>query len=156
MSSSEPPAGVPGRESELFRLGVAWGTATRGRPGLIVLTGAPGSGKTALVEALAGLAGRTGGAVLRVTAGAQASVDQRAEPHDQAGPAVLLVADDLDTAGSAAAQRVHDQLSAARRAGAAFLAVVTAQAAGSAELLAILGAPTARIDLPPPRATVSR
>src|SRR4051812_15327865 len=53
-----------GRESEVFRLGAAWGAAARGRPSWVLVTGAPGVGKTALAAESIRLAGRTGGAVL--------------------------------------------------------------------------------------------
>src|SRR4051812_24037748 len=53
-----------GRESEVFRLGAAWGAAARGRPSLVLLTGKPGMGKTALAAESVRLAGKTGGTVL--------------------------------------------------------------------------------------------
>jgi predicted ATPase len=55
---------LQGRESEVFRLGAAWGAAARGRPALVLLTGRPGVGRTALAHEAARLAGRTGGTVL--------------------------------------------------------------------------------------------
>jgi predicted ATPase len=54
---------LQGRESEMFRLGAAWGGAVRGRPGLILLSGAAGMGRTRLAAETADLAGRTGGTV---------------------------------------------------------------------------------------------
>ncbi|NJC73818.1 AAA family ATPase [Planosporangium thailandense] len=53
-----------GRESEVFRLGSAWGASARGRPGLFVITGAAGIGKTRVAAEVARLARDTGGAVL--------------------------------------------------------------------------------------------
>jgi predicted ATPase len=53
-----------GRESEVFRLGAAWGAAARGRPALMLLAGAAGIGKTRLAAESVRLAGRTGGTVL--------------------------------------------------------------------------------------------
>src|SRR5437868_404644 len=53
-----------GRESEVFRLGAAWGAAARGRPALMLLAGAGGIGKTRLAAESVRLAGKTGGTVL--------------------------------------------------------------------------------------------
>jgi predicted ATPase len=61
---AEPSIGLAGRESEVFRLGAAWGAAARGRPALILLAGAAGMGKTRLAAESVRLAGTTGGTVL--------------------------------------------------------------------------------------------
>ncbi|HEV7897272.1 MAG TPA: AAA family ATPase [Planosporangium sp.] len=53
-----------GRESEVFRLGAAWGAAVRGRPSLVLLAGKAGIGKTRVAAETALLARNTGGAVL--------------------------------------------------------------------------------------------
>ncbi|MGC9669567.1 ATP-binding protein [Planosporangium sp. 12N6] len=66
--AAAPPGPQPlpfvGRESELFRLGAAWGSAARGRPGLVLLAGAAGIGKTRVARETVRLARDTGGAVL--------------------------------------------------------------------------------------------
>jgi predicted ATPase len=61
---AEPSSGLAGRESEVFRLGAAWGAAARGRPALMLLAGAAGIGKTRLAAESVRLAGKTGGTVL--------------------------------------------------------------------------------------------
>jgi predicted ATPase len=61
---AEPTIGLAGRESEVFRLGAAWGAAARGRPALMLLAGAAGIGKTRLAAESVRLAGKTGGTVL--------------------------------------------------------------------------------------------
>ncbi len=61
---AEPSVGLAGRESEVFRLGAAWGAAARGRPALMLLAGAAGIGKTRLAAEAVRLAGKTGGTVL--------------------------------------------------------------------------------------------
>jgi predicted ATPase len=61
---AEPGAGLTGRETEVFRLGAAWGAAARGRPVLMLLAGAAGTGKSRLAAESVRLAGRTGGTVL--------------------------------------------------------------------------------------------
>ncbi|MCW2641946.1 MAG: hypothetical protein JWP76_4252 [Dactylosporangium sp.] len=53
-----------GRESEVFRLGAAWGAAVRGRPGLVLIAGEAGIGKTRVAAETVRLAGDTGGTVL--------------------------------------------------------------------------------------------
>ncbi|GAA1824238.1 AAA family ATPase [Planosporangium flavigriseum] len=53
-----------GRESEVFRLGAAWGAATRGRPTLVVIAGEAGIGKTRVAAETVRLANDTGGTVL--------------------------------------------------------------------------------------------
>jgi DNA-binding SARP family transcriptional activator/tetratricopeptide (TPR) repeat protein len=53
-----------GREEECAWLSARWGEAVAGRPGLVLVTGEPGIGKTRLVDEVADLAGRTGGTVL--------------------------------------------------------------------------------------------
>src|SRR3954454_1115045 len=53
-----------GRESEVFRLGAAWGAAARGHPSWVLVTGAPGLGRSTLAAEAVRLAGKTGGAVL--------------------------------------------------------------------------------------------
>jgi predicted ATPase len=54
-----------GRESEVFRLGAAWGAATRGQPSMVLIAGEAGIGKTRLAGETVRLAGNTGGIVLR-------------------------------------------------------------------------------------------
>jgi predicted ATPase len=53
-----------GRESEVFRLGAAWGAAVRGRPALVLIAGEAGIGKTRVAAETVRLARNTGGAVL--------------------------------------------------------------------------------------------
>jgi predicted ATPase len=62
--STPEPAAFVGRESEVFRLGAAWGAAVRGRPALVLIAGEAGIGKTRLAAETVRLAGDTGGAVL--------------------------------------------------------------------------------------------
>jgi hypothetical protein len=80
---------LQGRESEMFRLGAAWGGAVRGRPALILLSGPAGVGRTRLAAETADLAARTGGTVRWV---------DRARPAAAAGTPTLLVLDDADPA----------------------------------------------------------
>ena len=54
---------LQGRESEMFRLGAAWGGAVGGRPALVLLRGEPGTGRSRLAAETADLATRTGGTV---------------------------------------------------------------------------------------------
>jgi predicted ATPase len=61
---AEPSIGLVGRESEVFRLGAAWGAVARGRPAVMLLAGAAGVGKTRLAAESVRLAGKTGGTVL--------------------------------------------------------------------------------------------
>lgn len=58
------PAPLVGREAELSRLVARWEEATGGRPGSVLVVGEAGIGKSALVEALAARAGRSGALVL--------------------------------------------------------------------------------------------
>jgi predicted ATPase len=57
--------GLAGRESEMFRLGAAWGAASRGRSALVLVTGVAGIGTTRLATETVRLARRTGGTVLK-------------------------------------------------------------------------------------------
>ena len=54
-----------GRNVEFGRLTQAWAETAAGHPGLIILTGEAGIGKTRLIDELATLAASTGGVVLR-------------------------------------------------------------------------------------------
>ena len=60
-----------GRDAELERIGVLLDATARGRAGLLVVEGPPGSGKTALLTEVAAMARRTG--VHSVSGGAAAS-----------------------------------------------------------------------------------
>jgi DNA-binding SARP family transcriptional activator len=63
-----PTAGDPGfvgREVELAELAAAWKEAVGGHPGVVLVLGEAGIGKTRLVEAVAELAGATGGLVVQ-------------------------------------------------------------------------------------------
>jgi DNA-binding SARP family transcriptional activator len=55
--------GFVGREGELGDLAGAWAEAVGGRPGLVLIGGEAGIGKTRLAQAVAELAGATGGLV---------------------------------------------------------------------------------------------
>jgi DNA-binding SARP family transcriptional activator len=55
--------GFVGREGELGDLAGAWAGAVGGRPGLVLIGGEAGIGKTRLAQAVAELAGATGGLV---------------------------------------------------------------------------------------------
>jgi tetratricopeptide (TPR) repeat protein len=55
-----------GREDEVRRLDGAWAEAAAGHPGLVLVTGVPGIGKTRLLAEVAGLAEEGGGLVLAV------------------------------------------------------------------------------------------
>ena len=54
-----------GREGEVAELAAAWKGAVGGRPGMVLVVGEAGIGKTRLVQAVAGLAGATGGLVVQ-------------------------------------------------------------------------------------------
>ena len=54
-----------GREAELGELAGRWEAAAGGRPGMVLVAGEAGIGKTRLVQALAGLATATGGLVVQ-------------------------------------------------------------------------------------------
>jgi DNA-binding SARP family transcriptional activator/tetratricopeptide (TPR) repeat protein len=58
------PAGLPGRAGELRQLHRAWNEAAGGHPGLLLICGEAGIGKTRLVAELTELATTTGGTVL--------------------------------------------------------------------------------------------
>ncbi len=60
--SGEPA--LVGREDECERVRARWTEAVGGHPGLLLVTGEPGIGKTRLTEELAGYARQTGGTVL--------------------------------------------------------------------------------------------
>ncbi len=60
--SGEPA--LTGRAAECRRLADLWTQAVAGHPGLLLVTGEPGIGKTRLTEELAGYARQTGGTVL--------------------------------------------------------------------------------------------
>ena len=55
---------LAGRDAELDRLRAAWEAACGHRAGFVLLAGEPGIGKSRLLEELADLARRSGGAVL--------------------------------------------------------------------------------------------
>ncbi len=59
-----PRSGLVGRDAELIRLSAAWTRAAAGEPGLLLITGEAGIGKTRLAAELTGLALETGGTVL--------------------------------------------------------------------------------------------
>jgi DNA-binding SARP family transcriptional activator len=59
----EGAVGLVGREAELGELAAAWAAATGRRPGLVLVTGEAGIGKTRLVQEAAELARSTGGLV---------------------------------------------------------------------------------------------
>ncbi|GAA4862572.1 hypothetical protein GCM10023203_07780 [Actinomycetospora straminea] len=56
-------SGCVGRAAEIARLTARWDAATRGRPGLVLLAGEAGIGKTRLADELTALATATGGRV---------------------------------------------------------------------------------------------
>jgi DNA-binding SARP family transcriptional activator/tetratricopeptide (TPR) repeat protein len=60
-----PAAALVGRDAVLNLLTRRWSSAAGGSPGLALITGEAGIGKTRLAAELAGLAARTGGLVLR-------------------------------------------------------------------------------------------
>ncbi|MGH9280449.1 MAG: BTAD domain-containing putative transcriptional regulator, partial [Acidimicrobiales bacterium] len=60
----EPAADLVGREDELDLLGERWAAAVGGRPGVVVVTGAVGAGKTRIAGELARRARAVGAAVL--------------------------------------------------------------------------------------------
>ena len=65
--SHGPPLGpaLAGRDDEISALRDAWNRAAAGQPGLVMIVGEAGIGKTALAESLAFEAGEDGGTVLR-------------------------------------------------------------------------------------------
>jgi tetratricopeptide (TPR) repeat protein/energy-coupling factor transporter ATP-binding protein EcfA2 len=66
VAAGEPSdAWFVGREREVAELTAAWEVAVGGRPGMVLVVGEAGIGKTRLVQALAGLAGATGGLVVQ-------------------------------------------------------------------------------------------
>jgi len=56
---------ISGREAELGRLSLAWTSAVAGDPGLVLLAGEAGIGKTSLAAEAVAVAGATGGVVLQ-------------------------------------------------------------------------------------------
>jgi predicted ATPase len=68
VTTPPSPAPIPfvARESEVFRLGAAWGAAVRGRPSLVLIAGEAGTGKTRVAAETVRLVRDTGGAVLSV------------------------------------------------------------------------------------------
>jgi hypothetical protein len=63
LPSASADGGFVGRERELGDLAAAWAGAVGGRPGMVLIAGEAGIGKTGLARAVAGLAGATGGMV---------------------------------------------------------------------------------------------
>ena len=64
-AAGERETGLVGRAAELDRLAARWAAAAAGRPGVVLVTGVAGIGKTRLAEEAAALAAGTGGQVLR-------------------------------------------------------------------------------------------
>jgi DNA-binding SARP family transcriptional activator/tetratricopeptide (TPR) repeat protein len=62
---AQPGPGLAGRDAEARVLRDAWGRAAAGEPGLVMIIGEAGIGKTALAEALAAEAEQDGATVLR-------------------------------------------------------------------------------------------
>ena len=92
----DPIVPLAGRERELRWLGWHWRRASRGHGRTVVLSGAPGIGKTRLAAELATLAHAGGALVAYLPAGRGADDGPVARAPGQ-GPA-LLVIDDLDAA----------------------------------------------------------
>src|SRR5690348_10894485 len=76
-TGNEPPAAVPGRDStlagrdvETARLAAAWTRAAAGEPGLVLIAGEAGIGKTRLAAEVTALAAGTSGTVLAETSNA--------------------------------------------------------------------------------------
>ncbi len=63
-SAAAESLGLVGRADELARLRHAWNEAADGRPGMVLVVGEAGIGKTRLCDELVGIAASTGGAVL--------------------------------------------------------------------------------------------
>jgi predicted ATPase len=144
--------GLVGRESEVFRLGAAWGAAARGRPALILLAGAAGVGKTRLAAETVRLAGRTGGTVLTARCDEPDRVyeivtDLLRTPADR--EPVLLVLDDLHNADPATVELLHRLARGAADRRTRLLVVATVRPAeGDAALRALEDVAT-RIDVRP-------
>ena len=167
-----------GRESEVFRLGAAWGAAVRGRPALVLLAGGAGLGKTRLTAEPVRLAGPTGGTVLTarcyesetslfarplVAAIGGPAMINGSEPADAivgllhemaARKPVLLVVDDLQYAGRTTVDLLKR---AAAGTGTRLLVVAAARPTEGAAKLEALTDVATRLDLGPlPAAAVRR
>jgi predicted ATPase len=154
-NNAPPPAraALAGRERDVFRLGAAWGAATRGRPALLLLVGEAGVGKTVLADEAVRLAHATGGTVLRARCDRplpQPVVDLLDGPGDL-GP-TLLVLDSLHDARPPDVdllRRTAQRFAGGTRTRVLVVATVRS-AAGEAALEALADLAT-RIDVRPPR-----
>jgi hypothetical protein len=140
-------AGPAGREREVFRLGAAWGAATRGRAAFILLTadGDTCADAAGLIDRAAALAHRTGGRVTRMSCADAATT---APTPDADGRPALLVLEDLGRADAATVTWLRGLMTDGR-AGARVLVIATARPDdidGGAEVSGLVDLVT-RIDL---------
>ena len=144
----DPIVPLAGREGELRWLGWHWRRASRGHGRTVVLSGAPGIGKTRLAAELATLAREGGALVSYVPAGRQAD-DGWALGVAGERPA-LVVVDDLDAASPDVVRAVVER--AADLAGRATLLLVTHRLEAPPSLVALaerLASPEQRRTLGP-------